>query len=57
MTGSREHNLQIQVNRGTTITTLKKLAPKTIAGPVLVPSGDPWPPSKIRDGLRDSMLI
>ncbi|PUU82922.1 hypothetical protein B9Z19DRAFT_966241 [Tuber borchii] len=30
-----KYNLQIQINRGTKLTTLKKAAPATVAGPVL----------------------
>jgi len=53
MTGSQEHyNLQIQVN-----TTLKKFAPKTAAGPVLVPSDNPWSAEKIKEELRNSIII
>jgi len=57
MTSAQEHNLQIQINKGTSISTLKKFAPQTVAGPVLVPSGDPWTASKIKDELRNSMLV
>ncbi|CUS06866.1 unnamed protein product [Tuber aestivum] len=34
-TTSGGYNLQIQVNRGTKVTTLKPLAPQTVAGPVI----------------------
>ncbi|KAK8034619.1 hypothetical protein PG993_009614 [Apiospora rasikravindrae] len=36
LTTAGEHNLQIQVNNATSVTTLKPLAPNTIAGPVFV---------------------
>jgi len=52
MTGSQEHyNLQIQVNKGTTF------ASKTPAGPVLVPSDNPWSAEKIKEELRNSIII
>ncbi|KAG0636532.1 hypothetical protein HOY80DRAFT_1054184 [Tuber brumale] len=34
-TTNGEYNLQIQTNRGTTITSLRSSAPRTVAGPVL----------------------
>ncbi|KAJ7217077.1 hypothetical protein GGX14DRAFT_601928 [Mycena pura] len=36
-----KHNLQIQVNKNTTVSTLKKAVPNTVAGPILVPSDAP----------------
>ncbi|KAK8065935.1 hypothetical protein PG997_012682 [Apiospora hydei] len=36
LTAAGEHNLQIQINNATSVTTLKTLAPNTIAGPVFV---------------------
>lgn len=53
----QEHNLQVQVNKGTTISTLKKHAPSTVAGPVLVPSNDPWTADQIKSALLASMKI
>ena len=50
-----KHNLQIQVNKGTSISTLKKVAPKTVAGPVLASTGDSA--STIRSGLLAKVLI
>lgn len=49
MTTAHEHNLQIQINKGTKISTLKKLAPNTIAGPVLVPYENPWSAAEIKE--------
>ena len=57
MTSAQEHNLQVQVNKGTSISTLKKVAPNTVAGPVLVPSDNTWTASKIRDELKNMLLI
>ncbi|KAK7935553.1 hypothetical protein PG985_001048 [Apiospora marii] len=37
LTAAKEHNLQIQINNGISITTLKPYAPNTVSGPVLVP--------------------
>ncbi|KAI8627876.1 hypothetical protein F5Y19DRAFT_477048 [Xylariaceae sp. FL1651] len=44
----QKHNLQIQVNKDTPITTLAKAAPLTVAGPVLVPLDNPWTPDDIK---------
>lgn len=52
---SPRHNLQIQVNRQTSISTLKKLAPKTVAGPVLAVGDEA--PQTIRDAFLESMDI
>ena len=50
------HNLQVQVNRQTKISTLKNLArAKTVAGPVLA-DGDETP-EEIRKALLESMDI
>ncbi|KAL2206896.1 hypothetical protein CC79DRAFT_1398762 [Sarocladium strictum] len=57
MTSAQEHNLQVQINKGTTISTLKKFAPQTVAGPVLVPSEDPWAAEDIRAKLLASVKI
>jgi len=57
MTSAQEHNLQVQINKGTSISTLKKFAPKTVAGPVLVPSKNPWSASTIRAALKEKVLI
>ncbi|KAK4063426.1 uncharacterized protein Triagg1_9446 [Trichoderma aggressivum f. europaeum] len=57
MTKKQEHNLQVQVNKGTTITSLKKVAPKTVAGPVLVKSKEPSSAADIRAELLAKMLI
>jgi len=57
MTGAQEHNLQIQINKGTSISTLKKFAPATVAGPVLVPSSQPWSAARFKEELRSSILI
>ncbi|KAF2768103.1 hypothetical protein EJ03DRAFT_274905 [Teratosphaeria nubilosa] len=50
-----KHNLQVQVNNGTAISTLKKAAPKTVAGPVLVAAGTSA--SDVRSELLGMMLI
>lgn len=53
----KKHNLQVQVNKGTSISSLKKLAPSTVAGPVLVPQENPYTPAQIKKGLSDKVLI
>ncbi|ETS84909.1 hypothetical protein PFICI_02934 [Pestalotiopsis fici W106-1] len=57
MTTAGEHNLQVQVNNQTTISTLKKHAPKTVAGPVLVPKGNTTDAATIRASLLNELLI
>lgn len=50
-----KYNLQIQVNYQTTITTLEKVAPDTVAGPVLA-TGDETA-EDIRKALLDKVLL
>ncbi|KAM0259449.1 hypothetical protein ACHAQJ_003344 [Trichoderma viride] len=57
MTTAQEHNLQVQINKNTTISTLKKFAPKTVAGPVLVPSNSPSSAADIRAQLLAKVSI
>jgi hypothetical protein len=57
MTSAQQHNLQVQINNGTTISTLKKFAPQTVAGPVLAPSDDSMTPAEIRAQLLAKMLV
>lgn len=48
-----KHNLQIQVNHKPKIASYDALAPVTIAGPVLAPSGkNAWTADKIRAEFR-----
>ena len=51
------YNLQIQVNYGTTISTLKNYAPRTIAGPVLVSPEQRLTPSEIRAAFFANMVF
>ncbi|KAI0490146.1 hypothetical protein F4859DRAFT_523957 [Xylaria cf. heliscus] len=53
----RCYNLQIQVNYATKITTLKKAAPQTVAGPVFVEVNTTGVPAEIRRRFLDMMLI
>jgi hypothetical protein len=50
----QQYNLQVQVNNQTSISTLKKVAPKTVAK-YLASSGDTA--ATVRQGLIDGMLI
>ena len=50
-----KHNLQIQVNKGTKISTLKNVAPRTVAGPVLAATGESA--STIKSALLAKMLL
>ncbi|KAI1362455.1 hypothetical protein F5Y08DRAFT_341677 [Xylaria arbuscula] len=42
------YNLQIQVNNGAVITSIKDLPPGTVAGPVFLPVGEVGDPAKMR---------
>lgn len=53
----QKHNLQIQANKETDISTLKKVAPKTVAGPVLVSSKEPETADAIKTKFKEAMLI
>lgn len=55
-TKSAEHNLQIQINKETTISTLKKYAPRTVSH-VLVPKGAGWTAEEVRTKLNEGMNI
>ncbi|KAH7175381.1 hypothetical protein EDB81DRAFT_874234 [Dactylonectria macrodidyma] len=48
ITSSGDWNLQIQVNYSASSTSLRRIAPKTIAGPVLVSPTNPLAPDQIR---------
>ncbi|KAJ4129734.1 hypothetical protein NW754_004018 [Fusarium falciforme] len=50
------HNLQVRVNRETTISTLKREAGKTVAT-ALVPKAGDWTPDMIRDELLSNRKI
>ncbi|KAG0633584.1 hypothetical protein HOY80DRAFT_929857 [Tuber brumale] len=49
------YNLQIQINRGTTISTLKAAAPRTVAGPVIATGTESA--TVIRNSFIAKMLI
>lgn len=51
------HNLQIQVNKQTKVKQLQKLAPATVAGPVLVPVKNPLDAETVRSKFKASMKI
>ncbi|KAF4472226.1 hypothetical protein FALBO_862 [Fusarium albosuccineum] len=57
ITSSGDWNLQIQVNSGATTTSLKRLAPRTIAGPVLVSPTAPLAPDQIRAEFKRTFGI
>ncbi|KAK0612609.1 hypothetical protein B0T17DRAFT_620765 [Bombardia bombarda] len=54
-TGNRDWNLQIQVNKKCSIPSVRKLAPRTVAGPVLVSRKNPITPEEIRQAFKDSL--
>ncbi|KAM5370598.1 hypothetical protein ACJZ2D_008424 [Fusarium nematophilum] len=57
ITSGGEWNLQIQVNYSATSTSLRRFAPNTIAGPVLVPMTNPMTPDEIRAELRSTYVV
>jgi len=57
MTSKREFNLQIQANREAKITSVRGIAPKTVAGPVLIGEDENLSAGDVRKKLKDSMLI
>ncbi|KAL2678539.1 hypothetical protein Neosp_009287 [[Neocosmospora] mangrovei] len=50
------YNLQVQVNRGTTISILKREVGKTVAT-ALVPVAGDWTPDMIREELLQNCMI
>ena len=54
--GKRNHNLQVQVNKQATITSLKKLAPSTVST-ALVPEVPASTPAVIRAELLANVQI
>jgi hypothetical protein len=52
----RQHNLQVQVNKGTTITSLKKVAPNTVAH-VLVDEENTPPAATIKQDLIKAITV
>ncbi|KAK4234579.1 hypothetical protein C8A03DRAFT_37641 [Achaetomium macrosporum] len=52
VTSRDQWNLQIQVNRRPKTTALRRMAGKTVAGPVLVPRTAPMTPEEIREAFR-----
>lgn len=55
----RNHNIQVQVNNNPKISSFRKMAPNTVAGPVLVPedgSGG-FTAAKIKQELKDKIVV
>lgn len=57
MTVSDQFNLQIQANKEAKITSVKGLAPKTVAGPVFIGRNETVTAAQIREKFVDKMLI
>ena len=57
MTSKKEFNLQIQANREAHITSVRGLAPQTVAGPVLIGEHESVTAEGVRKKLSDSILI
>ncbi|KAF8800115.1 hypothetical protein BYT27DRAFT_7200626 [Phlegmacium glaucopus] len=55
MNKDKTHNLQIQANNGATTPSVKKLAPKTVAGPVHCKSDAD--PETVRKAFMNKKLI
>ncbi|RKU44771.1 hypothetical protein DL546_006444 [Coniochaeta pulveracea] len=56
MTSNHDWNLQIQVNYGCKITSLRSVAPDTIAGPVIVNHKAPQTPAEIRALFKEKIM-
>ena len=57
MTADKKFNLQIQANNQAKTTSVRKLAPKTVAGPVLIGEFETVTADQVRKKLHDSILI
>jgi hypothetical protein len=55
MTSDEKFNLQIQANSQAKLTSVRDLAPKTVAGPVIV--GNDKTAEEVRSMFIDKMLI
>lgn len=51
-----QHNLQIQINKQTSITSLKKHAPKSVAT-LIVPADGSMSAEQVRQGLINAIII
>ena len=57
MTVNNQFNLQIQANKEATIAAVKGLAPKTVAGPVLIGRDEAVTAAQIRERFMEKMLV
>lgn len=57
MTSKKEFNLQIQANRQAKVTSVRGLAPQTVAGPVLIGEHEEITAEQVRQKFVDSMKI
>ena len=57
MTANNQFNLQIQANKEAHITSVKGLAPKTVAGPVLIGKNETVTAAQVREKVLNAMLI
>lgn len=55
MNSDKTHNLQIQANKNATITSVKKIAPQTVAGPVHAATNANS--ETVRKAFQDKILI
>ncbi|KAM6503280.1 hypothetical protein JOM56_000223 [Amanita muscaria] len=57
MTTKKEFNLQIQANKDASITSVKRIAPSTVAGPVLIGENEEVTAEEVRKKLHEKILI
>ena len=57
ITSQRQYNLQIQANKNAPITSVRKIAPKTVAGPVLIGQAEVVTAAEVRRRLHAAVLI
>ncbi|MCJ1470086.1 hypothetical protein MMC07_008731 [Pseudocyphellaria aurata] len=55
-TGSKEFNVQIQVNKQTTISTLKGVAPRSVSH-ILIPIDAKWTAAEVRAKLKAASML
>ena len=56
MTTNREFNLQIQANSGSSTSSVRTIAPRTVAGPVLIGENEVVTAEEVRRRLREKTV-
>lgn len=57
MTTDGKFNLQVQANKQAKLTSVRGLAPATVAGPVLIGQREAVTAEEVRKKLKDKILI